>query len=446
MPVSRGAGGAARATREAAQGHVDDLVDAGFDVLLTDGIASLRTSLAVSAVQKRAEERGRPVPRASAYRVLAADAPGHDADATGTLVRRVAVDAMSRERSGFAEAHESMVEAFATRLGAAEGDGQDAVEEQLISALQANVDTIMASDGLPVSWRLLAASITASPAWGGTRRPTGPEAALAQDVLAALRTHYDEVTADLAPLMQAAMSAARRRPRPGMTPATLVKLLHAMLDGVIVRLIVEPDAFDTRLAAEAMYRIGLSFTEEGAHWDPRRRHGDQAAIFDAVVEAARARWRDEEEVTVESVAREVGVDPGAAAIVFPTDADLADSVVRSMVMSGGPAPETTSTVNAAQLAAMLWHLAEAADTHPRAVEIAQRESRHLAASIVADLRSFATQLVRASFPDDAPAARTADQTADDLVGFALEGRRSWRMIVPVLRMLGVPTDDVAPEG
>lgn len=80
------------------------------------------------------------------------------------------------------------------------------------------------------------------------------------------------------------------------------------------------------------------------------------------------------------------------------------------------------------------------DSHPAAVALAVEHETQLAtsASCIADLRSFATQLVHGALPT-APAS----QTANSLLDFSLQGKDGWDNAIPLLRIVGATGDDIA---
>lgn len=420
--------------------HREALIDAAADLVATDGIEALRALLNVAAVQRRTEEMGRPVPRATAYRLLADDAgstSGHDA--TDQLIRALAERSVNPDWSGLNAARAAADEAGAARMATLEAG--DAVEDVLIEALRANIEAQFSSPGLPVATMLRAAIVSDSPRWQG-RRPTDPAVAdLAADIRATRQTMYATTASQFAVMFTSAMSILRRRPRPGIDPATILALLNALLEGAVLRLLVDPEAFDTRLLAEAMVRLGVAFSEHGTYWDPRRSEDPQLAVaFDVLVGEATACFQRGDDVTVEAVAAATGIDSSVATVVFPTAVDLADSVVRGLAQSGGPS-ELACAVKATDLAAMLWRLAAAVDTVPAAVALVAAADGHLGASCLTELRDIAQQVVQAALPS-APAR----ETADALVGFACGGAAGVDAARPVLRLLGLPPDDAAAQG
>jgi hypothetical protein len=169
--------------------HREASIDAAADLVATDGIEALRALLNVAAVQRRTEEMGRPVPRATAYRLLADDAgspSGHDA--TDQLIRALAERSVNPDWSGLNAARAAADEAGAARMATLEAG--DAVEDVLIEALRANIEAQFSSPGLPVATMLRAAIVSDSPRWQG-RRPTDPAVAdLAADIRATRQTMY----------------------------------------------------------------------------------------------------------------------------------------------------------------------------------------------------------------------------------------------------------------
>lgn len=375
---------------------------------------------------------GRPVPRATAYRLLAGDAGSTSGrDATDQLIRALAERAVDPDWAGLNAARAAADEAGAARMASLEAG--EAVEEVLIEAMRANIESQFAAAGLPVGSMLRAAILSASPRWNG-QRPTDPTVpALAAHIRATRRAMYARTAGEFAVLFTSAMSILRRRPRPGIDPATIMALLNALLDGAVQRLLVDPEAFDSRLLAEAMLGLGVAFSEHGTYWDPRRSEDPQLAVaFDVLVGEATARFQRGDGVTVETVAATTGIDAAVAAVVFPTAVDLADSVVRGLAQSGGPSGQA-GAVTATDLAAMLWRLAAAVDTVPAAVALVAAADGNLSASCLTELRDIAQQVVEGALPS-APAR----ETADALVGFARGGGAGVDAARPVLRLLGLP--------
>lgn len=418
--------------------HREALIDAAADLVATDGIVALRALLNVAAVQRRTEEMGRPVPRATAYRLLAGDAGATaGGDATDQIIRALAERAVDPDWSGLNAARAAADEAGAARMATL--DTGDPAEEVLIEALRANIESQFSAPGLPVGSMLRAAVVTASPRWEG-QRPTDPTVSrLAADIRATRRATYATTANEFAGLFTSAMSILRRRPRPGIDPATIMALLNALLDGAVQRLLVDPTAIDTRLLAEAMVRLGVAFSEHGTYWDPRRSEDPQLAVaFDTLVGEATARFQRGEDVSVGAVAAATGIDAAVAALVFPSTVDLADSVVRGLAQSGGPF-EQPGAVHATDLAAMLWRLAAAVDSVPAAVALVTAANGQLTTSCITELRDIAEHVVHRALPS-APAR----ETADALVGFAQRGAAGVDAARPVLRLLGLPADDAAP--
>ncbi|HEY8544494.1 MAG TPA: TetR family transcriptional regulator C-terminal domain-containing protein, partial [Acidimicrobiales bacterium] len=118
-------------------------------------------------------------------------------------------------------------------------------------------------------WILHAAAITASPAWEG---PPAPDdgAELGRVLLEQRRASYQRLTEQLATMTSVAMSDLGRRPRAGVDPQVLARLVHALMDGAVLRVFIEPGALPPELVAEAMYRLAVAFSEEGPADDPRK--------------------------------------------------------------------------------------------------------------------------------------------------------------------------------
>lgn len=414
------------------------VIDAGLARLLSGPIGALRSVVNASSLSAEAG-----LSKDTTYRLFK-DGDGHSNDA---IIREVAAAASRPAWAGFAESSKAMATAF-----------QDALRQEvpftdlLIDIMAANVESQFRSPGGPTGWLLHAAAITASPAWRGERHLSAEDRRLGEELLAVRADFYRTMTDDLSPLLAAAMSLINRRPRPGMDPRRLIALIHAMIDGAVLRWYIDPDTFDSTLIGEATYALAIAFTEEGALDDPRRpTDPDAETEYDALLQEAATAWERSPGRTVGSTALDCSVEPHRAALLFPTDADLADGVIWNLVLGGGTLVRTPfaplpggsegqeQATGPALLLGILRRLREVVEELPGAAELVRDEKPAVGIGVSAQLQHEAAEIIRRHCPGVDPRI-----TAGELVASALTGDAGWPAVTSLMRVVDagapVPTD------
>jgi len=410
------------------------VVDAGLDRLLHGSIELLRSSLNASSLSADAD-----ISKDTTYRLFADDGtPSSDA-----IIAAVAEGAADPVWSGFADSADAIA-----------GTVQDGLEREIpydqliIDALAANVDAQFRSPGCPVGWILHAAAITASPAWQGDPPRTPEDADLARRVLDSRVRFYEHMTGDLLQLMTACMSLVGKRPRRGMDPRQLLALMHSMVDGAVLRMYLEPEVFDCQQVGEAVFALAMAFAEDGALNDPRRPLAVEGiAVFDRMIDEASTSWTEADERTVDGTARSAGVAPEAAVLLFPSAADLADSLVWTYVLGGGSLVDNPDVERSdghapgtekAMIFGLLRRLRDVVESHPGAMEVVRTRLPDVGIGIRAQLEREVAEVVRGLCPGVDPHV-----TAAELVRAASRGHEGWPAVTSLMRVLGVaPADPV----
>jgi hypothetical protein len=254
---------------------------------------------------------------------------------------------------------------------------------------------------------------------------------------------YHQMTQDMVQMMTAAMGLIGRRLRRGMDPEQLVALMHALIDGAVLRCYLDRDALNSRLVAEAAFALAMAFSEEGTISDPHRPDTSiDQKVFERMLAAASPSWTTPEERTVDSTAAESGQPPEAARILFPTQADLADSVVWSGVLGGGSPFEEVGRdddsvkygpgTQLAMLLGLLRRVREVADELPGAVQVLERSQPAIGIGVRQQLVLEVSEVLRTTAP-----GVDARVTAVELVAAAFQGRAGWPAVSSLLRVLGV---------
>lgn len=409
----------------------DVIVDAGRERLLLHGIDALRSQLNASTLS-----RVSPVSRDTAYRVFRAGT-GEGEPVADAIVAAVAEAVHDPRWAGYEAALREAVLAYQTAL-----DQEQDPAAVLQAALAANFEAQFRAPGQAAGWMLQAAALTTSPAWEGEPAPADAQE-LGRRILESRRAFYGFVSDQFVEILKRTLSDMGRRPRPGIDPRTIVVLIHALADGMVLRCLIEPGAIAPEVAAEAMLQLGMAFTEEGPADDPRQpADAEGRQIFDRMLQAAATLWCARPDVTVEDAAAKATVPVEAARLLFPEVGDLADSLVRSRVVGGGvalPAPPDDPRLasrelayqEVATLAAELQRLRDLADELPHALA-ATREHRPSRSP------AFVDDYVGSRSRQLAALVQVADpeQLLGDLVEFASQGSDGWRSVLALLRTVG----------
>ena len=209
--------------------------------------------------------------------------------------------------------------------------------------------------------------------------------------------------------------------------------------GAVLRRYIEPDAFDNHTIGEAVYALAMAFSEDGTLSDPRRPASPGSEVFDVMLEQAAVSWGRGSDRSVESTAREAGVAPEAACLLFPSLADLADSVVWSRVLGGGSLIENNEvertigfgpSTEMAMIFGLMRRLRDVVESLAGAVDIVRSEQPVVGIGIRTQLEREVAEVLRCHCPGVAPRV-----TAVELVGSAFAGHDGWLAVTSLMRVL-----------
>lgn len=406
------------------------MVQAGLKKLANAPIEMLRSALNASALGAAAG-----VPKDTAYRVFRS----FDPSSADPVVRAVSQAAADPAWSGFDESLSDMASAFDEVLRA-EVD----FEEAIVASMTANVEAQFQAPGGPGGWLLHAASITASERWKGPVGVSAKDAAVARELLADRARLYARITDELAPILAATLSLLGRRPKPPLDVRRLVSMMHSLIDGAVLRLYIEPDAFSPRLVGEAVLALALAFSEEGYDSDPRCPADEEGrAVYENIVSAASASWPSGAFVDLGDIARIAGADDRAARRIFPSIADVADSVMWRAVLTGGSLEAGTSDGQLqgsegelSMLFALLRRLRSVVDELPGAGEVLSIERPTLGPGVRAELERQGRGILELHCP-----GVDTETTIDELLRAALGGSRTWAAAEALMRVLQRSADN-----
>jgi hypothetical protein len=231
-------------------------------------------------------------------------------------------------RQGLANAGDALRETIAAYL-----DGGDPLEKWR-NALTANIASTFDNPAIVLSRMLWAASMTASSRWSGDQRQTEEAVLLGKAVIAELRGLERGVDDQWLVAFEQAMTDVGLRPVAGIDPRMIVQLVKCFQNGAMMEMFID-DSLTSRVVADAMVRFAMSFGEPGAINDPRylRQHDGEYGLM---LEGARERYSGAPADTVVGVAdlaMQLGADGAAVQRLFPTDADLSDSTLRSLLVT-----------------------------------------------------------------------------------------------------------------
>jgi hypothetical protein len=405
----------------------DTVISAGRQRLLVHGIDGVRSQLNASVLSKEV-----PVSRDTAYRVFRdyeSDEPVTDA-----IVGAVAEAAHDAAWAGAEASMRKSIETYTAHVN----NGSDPYTT-LTAMIRVNFEEQFRSPGQPVAWILQAAALTGSEAWEGDP-PPDDSVDLARRILAERRSFYQTWEAQLASFFTLAMSEVGRRPR--IEPRAVMALLHSFMDGAVLRRFIDPDGISPELAAEAMLRLGLAFTEEGPTDDPRKPDDERnLVVFDRLLRAAAALWRTRADITLDDTADHAGVAPEAANLLFPDIGDLADSLIRSQVVAGGfvdlgpfPTP-LKARQHLPGLVSELQRVRNLAAEIPHALAATQLHHPTRSKSFADDFVASGSRLV-----DALEVTPRSEQLLRDLLDFASRGNPGWASVVALLRTVGYDAD------
>lgn len=437
------------------------LVDAAKSLLCRQGLDGVGRVLSSEALSRVTRTGGRVgVSKDTAGRLWP-----HRHDAIVDVANAV-TDA---ESSGISEAIAAALASFSPADPT--DSSYEAQKQTFRRVLVRNFEEQFTTVGMPTGWLLQAAALTSTPLWKG-ERPDVATQLVGRRVLAARADLYEFITRSWANALRNAISQYGRRPRHPFTVEMIIQLMNALFDGCVLRFFVDPGLNDLEiddderrrrldwviaLGADAMFELAWSYTEPGSQDDPRMPPGDTVAsgFFDAVVDLAmdlyagpaRAVVVDPSGPGFADVAQRAGLGPDAvvaAKTLFHDPGDLADSVLRRLVVAAGnlqlAEPTEPHTENVLALVeSVLGRLMSAAVGYPDLIAAAQSyppTHPRGAASVIDELTDAVAGALNRSplipCPDPAGMAVT-------LVDLALAGdEHGWRGIEAVLRQMKPP--------
>lgn len=409
----------------------------GRDRLLTDALTGLREVLNPSRLQtgvdvhasrptvyQRFRAPSAPGPSAgpdrwATYRDLVADEPRGRPDPSGRAVVASTIAASEHEWAGWERSFAAIAAALAT---------DDDPHDRIVASVRTHLDHQFRSPGTPAGWVAQAAALTASEKWEGDR-PDADDLRVARAILTERRRMYGELTEAIRLVVEVAMDELHIRPQPGIDARTIAVVVQCLVDGAVLRALVDPDGVDLDLVAEATYRLAEAFTLPGTVGDPHR-PDDGHPDHDDLVAAARVRWYGAYEPTsVADVAASAGIDVGQAERRFPSRVDLCDSLLWLLVGTD-LSHRGNDVVRPVILAATLRRLATAADSHPGVVHRSLDDERTDGFGV--ELRRTVARALRSSNP-----AVDAEEAASQLVAAAARGAEGRTAVDALDRLLGL---------
>jgi AcrR family transcriptional regulator len=349
------------------------------------------------------------------------------------VLRAVLRKANNKEWAGYEAARLRMYE---SSLIDPPSDSADPTRERMVSAVEANVSSQFSSRGTPIGWLLHAAALTASPRWDRedlvSSRPD-----MASEILSARRAFYDSMAPDFDHFLRNAMSQLGLRPKAGWDPKTIIVMMHCLIDGAVLRMLMDPDATSPHAVAEAVVALGTALAEQGTYDDPRRSSDPKVhPVFDDLVRDASVRWSDGQTVDLDRLADWCGVSPALVRMIFPTIEDLADSVLRRAVGGGGALRAPTESLEGQYLrvqldllAQLLHRLADFADQSPEVIRLSQ------AYMSVDPQRSFFSAILSAFVGIIGQVVPGPEEQLNDLIGEACKGSHGKATVDGVIKTL-----------
>jgi hypothetical protein len=414
-----------------------DLIRAGRTALIRKPMDALRAVLNPASLCVDANVR-----RATAYRVF--KEPADDKEdrraASDRLIARIAESTADVGWEGNQDVIKKVESVYLERRKA----GDDSVSA-IRAALAADFDALFEWPVVPITWMLTVAAFTASKAWRNDEVTIDDDQrALAELILDARRRDYQQIASQFMVLMRDGMSELRIRPRAGISEEQLLALLHGIFDGALMRTFIEPGLLDATLVADAVYALATALSEAGAvHVDVRRPPTTLESIyFDRMLAQAERTWRAGQDVELDSIARDCRppIPVEEARKLFTSLAELADSLVRSMVISGDLSGHEAGAMEFSQLHGVLRRLMDASRDVPGAIGLLRSESStkpEQGGWFVEDLtESIKSILTHRGAP-------SPNRTANQLVDHALRGDAgAWDTVETLLDIIGGDASDM----
>lgn len=325
----------------------------------------------------------------------------------------------------FDDITDGAAEAFLLGIGDESGEAKTAA---FIEALKVYIAANLSTPARPAEGIIDSAVMTVSPKWEGARYLEGEAREIAERLRLARARLLAEQTEGFGWLLAEAMAQLQRRPQRGTSVETLIVLMNCLVDGAVMRMLVDPDSLTIDTIADAVFRLGMAFTETGSFEDPHEPDDpDARQTFATILDVATTLWTTTEEVSLADVAAaSTEIDEGVVQRWFPSVRELADSVVRRRVSSVIPEPSDHPDAQIAILESVLHRLCLTADEVPGAVRSA----------FVPDPPpgSFAAQLTEHALA----VIEGLDQPgflAEQLVADACDGSERWARTQTLLKLL-----------
>jgi hypothetical protein len=325
----------------------------------------------------------------------------------------------------FSEITDGAAEVFLLGIGDASGPAKTAA---FIDALEVYIAANLSTPARPAEGIIDAAVMTVSPKWEGPQYLDGEVRQVAEQLRLARARLLAEQTEGFGWLLAEAMAQLQRRPQRGTSVETMIVLMNCLVDGAVMRMLIDPDSLTVDVIADAVFRLGMAFTETGSFEDPHEPDDpDSRQTFATILDAATALWGTTEDVTLADVAAELpGIDEDTVQRWFTSVRELADSVVRRRVSSVQPEPSDHPDAQIAILESVLHRLCLTADEVPGAVRSAFVADPP-PGSIAAQLTEHALAVIEGL---DQPGF-----LAEQLIADACEGSGRWTRTQTLLKLL-----------
>lgn len=395
-----------------------ELLEHAIERIIEHGVGGIAAIASPSALARS----GGTVSVDTAYRLL-----GSSAETLGLIVERIADPGWSAPSIGWPSADD-------VTAGAVDAFEQGSAVDAALHAFRYFLERNFFIPAKPFGLVLDGVAMTASDAWHGPTVVADADRGLAVRILEQRRRSLEQQRDAFRWMLRDALASLRRRPRPGMTIDLMVALMHALADGAVNRMLIWPGCLTIDDVARAVLDLGLALSEDGSLVDPRL-PDDPAArdVFTRIVTAADASWARGDAISdLSAVAAAADAQLETVAVLFVSVEEVADSVVRTRVVTVG-VEETTGSTSAAVLTSALQRLAAAADAVPQAVMLAAQCPGD--ATLLGELTHEATELARHADRVTVEPERFAEQ----LIAVACNGMGSWEtasLLLDLLRRRG----------